>query len=152
MTLAFQFQVRPKHRGCPYFLERRGLYNCPPKNTHNILSSTENYHLSRRGPRGLDRIWLPACPVTIRYCCTLAYPSLPGPTANSTKRSHMDVIQIEDKCEQIMEAGTDLVDPGMFLRGCKEPLEQYRECLMKNLKDWNGRYGTVLVVVICAKI
>eukprot|EP00903_Cladosiphon_okamuranus_P012465 g11674.t1 len=38
-----------------------------------------------------------------------------------------------------MEAEADLVDPGMFLRGCKEPLEQYRECLMKNLKDWNGR-------------
>lgn len=41
----------------------------------------------------------------------------------------------------VMEAGADLVDPGMFLRGCKEPLEQYRECLMKNLKDWNGRYA-----------
>ncbi|CBJ33535.1 similar to camp and camp-inhibited cgmp 3,5-cyclic phosphodiesterase [Ectocarpus siliculosus] len=27
----------------------------------------------------------------------------------------------------------------MFLRGCREPLEQYRECLMKNLKDWHGR-------------
>eukprot|EP00752_Nemacystus_decipiens_P002699 g2520.t1 len=39
----------------------------------------------------------------------------------------------------ILEAGTDLVDSGMFLRGCEEPLEQYRECLMKNLKDWNGR-------------
>lgn len=36
-------------------------------------------------------------------------------------------------------AGPDLVDPGMFLRGCKEPLEQYQDCLMKNLKDWNGR-------------
>lgn len=33
----------------------------------------------------------------------------------------------------------DLVDPGMFLRGCREPLMQYRECLMKNLKDWSGR-------------
>lgn len=35
----------------------------------------------------------------------------------------------------------DLVDPGMFLRGCREPLIQYQECLMKNLKDWSGRYG-----------
>lgn len=50
----------------------------------------------------------------------------------------------------VMEAGTDLVDPGMFLRGCKEPLEQYRECLMKNLKDWDERYGTV-VSRSCAK-
>ncbi|CAB1101713.1 unnamed protein product [Ectocarpus sp. CCAP 1310/34] len=40
------------------------------------------------------------------------------------------------------DAGTDLVDAGMFLRGCREPMEQYRECLMKNLKDWHGRLDT----------
>lgn len=57
--------------------------------------------------------------------------------------------EVQGKANMNMEAETDLVDPGMFLRGCKEPLEQYRECLMKNLKDWNGRYVTIAVV--CAK-
>lgn len=33
----------------------------------------------------------------------------------------------------------DLVDPVIFLNGCREPLLQYRECLMKNLQDWNRR-------------
>lgn len=33
----------------------------------------------------------------------------------------------------------DIVDVHMFLRGCMEPLDQYRECLMKNVKDWSGR-------------
>lgn len=49
---------------------------------------------------------------------------------------------------------TDLVDPGMFLRGCSEPLPQYRECLMKNLKDWSGRcaWGRYLDrMILCIK-
>ncbi|CAM9784970.1 unnamed protein product, partial [Ectocarpus sp. 12 AP-2014] len=29
------------------------------------------------------------------------------------------------------DAGTDLVDAGMFLRGCREPMEQYREGLVR---------------------
>ena len=37
----------------------------------------------------------------------------------------------------------DIVDVDMFLRGCMEPLDQYRECLMMNVKDWSGRSETV---------
>ena len=71
--------------------------------------------------------------------------SRPNPTANNEAFEQGRHTGIEREASMVMEAGADLVDPGMFLRGCKEPLEQYRECLMKNLKDWNGRYGTVTV-------
>lgn len=40
----------------------------------------------------------------------------------------------------IVKQPPDIVDPEAFLGGCRESLLQYRECLMKNLQDWDRRY------------